>query len=186
VDRLSPRRISDHKMVQWSVTSLALTYAVQHGAVLTSEFRVATSCGAHLHAPPGAGLTLGDDAVFVSWRTCQSTFHACGIVYPRGPARHRSLLFYAFVQPSAEGATRTASTTKQAAFAHTTSPAQPGSISVDSVPGWSRELRYCRAFGTKEGSLGLAARQQCCAAAQSVGLGGRAVCGRVSNHQGRS
>jgi hypothetical protein len=44
VDRLSRRRIGDHKMVQWSVTYLALAYAVQHGAMLTSEFRVATSC----------------------------------------------------------------------------------------------------------------------------------------------
>src|SRR2546421_2137330 len=39
VDRLSLlwRRINDHKMVQWSVTYVALAYGIQHGVELTSN-----------------------------------------------------------------------------------------------------------------------------------------------------
>ena len=39
LDRLSLlwRRLSDHKIVQWSVAYVALAYAIRHAIILTSE-----------------------------------------------------------------------------------------------------------------------------------------------------
>jgi TolB-like protein/tetratricopeptide (TPR) repeat protein len=134
VDRLSLlwRRINDHKMVQWSVAYVALAYGIQHGVELTSNAfdwphaveRVSmlllvlglplVMTLAWYHGERASRRISGPELTIVS-------LLLVGI----------SLLFYAFVRPSAEIATGPAQTVQAARSA---SLSAAGAISIAVLP----------------------------------------------------
>jgi len=114
VDRLSIlwRRINDHKMVQWGVAYVALAYAVQHAVILTSEafeWPHAVSRISMLLLALGLPVVMtlawyhGERA---SRRISGPELTIISILFVIG-----SLLFYVFVQPSTEVATKAAPAT---------------------------------------------------------------------------
>jgi TolB-like protein/Flp pilus assembly protein TadD len=139
VDRLSQlwRRINEHKMVQWSVAYVALAYGIQHGVVLTSE------AFDWPHAVTGISmllLTLGLPLVITfAWYHGERASRRIS-----GPELTiisillvmSSLLFYVFVQPSAEVAAGARAAIQQAGVAAARSAAADphGAISVAVMP----------------------------------------------------
>src|SRR5204862_4243134 len=139
VDRLSHlwRRINDHKIAQWSVAYVALAYGIQHGVELTSNafdwphavVRVSmlllvlglpvVITLAWYHGERASRRISGPELTIVS-------LLLVGI----------SLLFYAFVQPSAEVAAGPRPAVQQAsvAAARTAAASPAGAISVAVLP----------------------------------------------------
>src|SRR5580692_2282189 len=105
VDRLSQlwRRINDHKMVQWGVAYVALAYGIQHAVILTSESFEWQNAVARISM---LLLTLGLPLVMTfAWyqgERASRQFTKAELSILSTLLVIGSLLFYQFVQPSAE------------------------------------------------------------------------------------
>jgi TolB-like protein/Flp pilus assembly protein TadD len=139
VDRLSQlwRRINDHKMVQWSVAYVALAYGVQHGVVLTSEAfdwpHAVTGISMLLLA---LGLPLVMTFAWYHGERASRQFTKAELSILSALLVIGSLLFYAFVQPSAEVAAGPRLAVQQAsvAAARAASASVGNAISIAVLP----------------------------------------------------
>jgi TolB-like protein len=137
-DRLSIlwRRINDHKMVQWGVAYVALAYAIQHAVILTSESFEWPHAMSRISM---LLLALGLPVVMtLAWyhgqrasrRISGPELTIISILFVIG-----SLLFYVFVQPSAEVATKAAPAIQKPSTAESRLPAPTVSgISIAVLP----------------------------------------------------
>src|ERR1700674_4421376 len=104
LDRLSLlwRRINDYKIAQWSVAYIALAYGVQHGVALTSEAFEWPRAVARISM---LLLVLGLPVVMtLAWyhgERASRQFTKAELSILSALLVIGSLLFYAFVQPSA-------------------------------------------------------------------------------------
>ncbi len=139
VDRLSLlwRRVNEHKMVQWSVAYIALAYGLQHGVILTSEsFEWPNAVARISMLLLALGLPVVMTFAWYHGERASQQFTKAELSILSALLVIGSLLFYAFVQPSAEvvagprPAVQQASLT--AARAAAASPA--GAISVAVLP----------------------------------------------------
>src|SRR2546423_1991658 len=138
VDRLALlwRRISDHKIAQWSVAYVALAYGLQHGVILTSESFEWPNAVARISM---LLLALGMPVVMTfAWyhgERASRQFTKAELSILSALLVIGSLLFYAFVRPSGEVAPGTTPAVQQAGLASgALSPAQAGGISVAVPP----------------------------------------------------
>src|SRR5437588_257792 len=134
VDRLSLlwHRINDHKMVQWSVAYVALAYGVQHGVILTSESFGWPNAVARISM---LLLALGLPVVMtLAWyhgARASRNFSQAELSILAALLVIGSLLFYAFVRPSAELVAGTAPARVQsAAISGLPASVAPAGISV--------------------------------------------------------
>ena len=137
IDRLSQlwRRVSDRKIVQWSVAYVALAYGIQHGVVLTRE---AFEWPQAVERISMLLLALGLPVVMTfAWyhgerasrRISGPELTIISILLVIG-----SLLFYVFVRPSEEIAAATSSRQAGVAAARNAAADPHGAISVAVLP----------------------------------------------------
>src|SRR6266699_1533412 len=139
VDRLSQlwRRVNEHKMVQWSVAYIALAYGLQHGVILTSESfewpNAVTGISMLLLA---LGLPVVMTFAWYHGERASRQFTKAELSILSALLVIGSLLFYAFVQPSAGVATGPKPAVQQAsvAVARAASASVGNAISIAVLP----------------------------------------------------
>src|SRR6266567_5842363 len=115
VDRLSQlwHRINDHKMVQWSVAYVAVAYGIQHGVILTSEsFEWPNAVARISMLLLVLGLPLVVTFAWYHGERASRQFSRAELTIISILLVIGSLLFYAFVRPSAESVAGTAPAAK--------------------------------------------------------------------------
>jgi TolB-like protein len=139
VDRLSLlwRRINDHKMVQWSVAYIALAYGLQHGVILTSEsFEWPNAVARISMLLLALGLPVVMTFAWYHGERASQQFTKAELSILSALLVIGSLLFYAFVQPSAEVVAGPRSAVQQASLtaARAAAASPAGAISVAVLP----------------------------------------------------
>jgi TolB-like protein len=138
VGRLSQvwRRINDHKMVQWGVAYVGLAYGVQHGVELTSDaFEWPHAVVRLSMLLLVLGLPLVMTLAWYHGERASGQFTKAELSILSALLVIGSLLFYQFVQPSAEVAAGPKQPVEQASVAEARSAAaKPAGISLAVLP----------------------------------------------------
>jgi TolB-like protein len=139
VDRMSIlwRRIKDHHIVQWGATYVAVAYAIQHAVVLTSEsFEWPHAVSRTSMLLLALGLPVVATLAWYHGERASRRISGPELVIISILLVFGSLLFYVFVQPSAEVATQTPTAEKaqSAAAGGRQTSTVPAGISVAVLP----------------------------------------------------